>query len=56
MPRPLLALEIMRAQLFGIDADRKKSIDDTIDYFGAGHIHLTRDPRGEPLLDEAGPR
>jgi hypothetical protein len=32
------AIQIARAQLFNVDVDRKKRIDDTIDYFGAGHI------------------
>ena len=27
--------EIVRAQLFAVDVDRKKRIDDAIDYFGA---------------------
>jgi hypothetical protein len=30
------AIEIARAQLFDVDVDRKKRIDDAIDYFGAG--------------------
>jgi len=29
-------IEIARAQLFDVDADRKKRIDDAIDYFGGG--------------------
>ena len=33
----ITALEIARAQLFDVDVDRKKRIDDAIDYFGAGH-------------------
>jgi hypothetical protein len=37
------SIEIARAQLFEVDSDRKKRIDDTIDYFGAGL--LGRDPR-----------
>jgi hypothetical protein len=28
-------IEIARAQLFDVDGDRKKRIDDAIDYFGA---------------------
>ncbi len=30
------AIEMARAQLFDVDADRKKRIDDAIDYFGGG--------------------
>jgi len=30
-------IEIARTQLFDVDVDRKKRIDDAIDYFGAGH-------------------
>ena len=30
----LAAIEIARAQLFDVDADRKKRIDGLIDYFG----------------------
>jgi hypothetical protein len=29
------SIEIMRSQLFAVDVDRKKRIDDAIDYFGA---------------------
>jgi hypothetical protein len=36
------AIEIARAQLFDVDVDRKKRIDDAIDYFGAGHIDVAR--------------
>ena len=32
----ITAIEIARAQLFDVDADRKKRIDDAIDYFGGG--------------------
>ena len=32
----ITAIEIARAQLFDVDADRKKRIDDSIDYFGRG--------------------
>lgn len=68
MPRRLLAhvdaelsgritsIEIARAQLFDVDVDRKKRIDDAIDYFGAGHIGVARDRCGESLLDETGSR
>jgi hypothetical protein len=37
------AIEIALAQLFDVDVDRKKRIDDAIDYFGAGHIDVARD-------------
>jgi hypothetical protein len=29
------SIEIVRSQLFAVDVDRKKRIDDAIDYFGA---------------------
>ena len=32
----ITAIEIARAQLFYVDADRKKRIDNAIDYFGGG--------------------
>ena|SRR5882672_6224616 len=32
----ITAIEIARAQLFDVDADRKRPIDDAIDYFGGG--------------------
>jgi hypothetical protein len=52
MPRrPLASIEIVRARLFDVDVDRKKRIDDAIDYFGTGHIGVARDPCGESLLD-----
>jgi hypothetical protein len=65
MPRPRLAevgpelfgrrlsLEIARAQLFDLDVDRKRRIDDIIDYFGVRACIVDRDPCGESLLDEA---
>jgi len=68
MPRRLLAhvdaelsgritsIEIARAELFGVDVDRKKRIDDALDYFGAGHTGVARDPRRESLLDGTGAR
>jgi len=40
-------IEIARAQLFDVDVDRKKRIDDAIDYFGAGPIGVARDLCGE---------
>ena len=30
----ITTIEIVRAQLFDVDVDRKKRIDDAIDYFG----------------------
>ena len=37
----IASIEIARARLFDVDIDRKKRIDDAIDYFGAGHTsHL----------------
>jgi hypothetical protein len=42
----MTSLETARTQLLDVDVDRKKRIDDTIDYFGAGY------PRGESLLDD----
>jgi hypothetical protein len=38
----ITAIQIARAQLFDVDVDRKKRIDDAIDYFGAGHIAAAR--------------
>ena len=38
----LTAIQIARAQLFDVDVDRKKRIDDAIDYFGAGQIAVAR--------------
>ena len=34
----IAAVQMARAQLFDVDVDRKKRIDDAIDYFGAGQI------------------
>jgi hypothetical protein len=31
-----------RAQLFDVDVDRRKRIDDAIDYFGTGHIDVAQ--------------
>ena len=44
-------IEIAR-RLSAVDIDRKRRIDDVIDYFGAGRIEVARDPCGESLLDE----
>ncbi len=52
----ITSIEIARAQLFDVDVDRKKRIDSAIDYFGAGHIGVARDPCGESLLDKTGAR
>jgi hypothetical protein len=44
----ITSIEIARAQLFDVDVDRKKRIDDAIDYFGAGHRALSaQDTRRE---------
>jgi hypothetical protein len=39
----IAAIQIARAQLFDVDVDRKKRIDDAIDYFGAGRIAVARE-------------
>jgi hypothetical protein len=44
----ITAVEIARAQLFDIDVDRKKRIDDAIDYFGAEHISVAREGVRQP--------
>ena len=51
----ITAIEIARAQLFDVDVDRKKRIDDAIDYFGAGQIDVTRNGRQlqSPRTDRA---
>jgi hypothetical protein len=41
----ITAIEIARAQLFDVDVDRKKRIDDAIDYFGTGQIDVARNGR-----------
>jgi hypothetical protein len=43
----ITAIQIARAQLFDVDVDRKKRIDDAIDYFGAGHIAVARKDVGQ---------
>ena len=43
-----------RTRLFVVDVDRKKRIDDSIDYFGHGSVRrvvVIADPCGEALLD-----
>ncbi len=43
-----------RTRLFVVDVDRKKRIDDSIDYFGNGSVRrvvVIADPCGEALLD-----
>jgi hypothetical protein len=57
MPRRFLTdtittVDLARPRLLDIDVDRKKRIDDTIDYFGLRH--LGADPCGESLLDGPG--
>ena len=37
----ITSMEVTRSQLFHVDVDRKKRIDDIIDYFG-GEPHETR--------------
>ena len=49
---PLTSIEIARARLFDIDAERTKRIDAVIDFFGTGK--LAEDPCGELLIDAAG--
>ena len=49
----ITAIRIARAQLLDVDVDRKKRIDDAIDYFGASRAHVGRDPCGESWLDQA---
>jgi hypothetical protein len=43
------SIRIARGRLFDVDTDRRKRIDDAIDYFGDG-----RDLCGESLLDDTG--
>ena len=43
LSRRITVLEIARAHLFDVDVDRKKRIDDAIDYFGAGAIDISRE-------------
>ena len=38
----ITAIQIALAQLFDVDVDRKKRIDDAIDYFGTGRIAVAR--------------
>jgi hypothetical protein len=49
----IASIEIARARLFDVDIDRKKRIDDAIDYFGARRARVGRDPCGESWLDQA---
>jgi len=46
-------IDFARARLLEVDVDRKKRIDDTIDYFGVRHLGPGPDPCGEAWLDEA---
>jgi len=43
LARRITAIEIARAQLLDVDVDRRKRIDDAIDYFGAEHIDVAQD-------------
>jgi 1-acyl-sn-glycerol-3-phosphate acyltransferase len=38
----ITAIQIALAQLLDVDVDRKKRIDDAIDYFGTGRIAVAR--------------
>ena len=47
-------MSIARTRLFIVDVDRKKRIDDFIDYFGNARVRrgvVIADPCGEALLD-----
>ena len=45
----ITSIEMARAQLFDVDVDRKKRVDDAIDYFGAGQRAPTaQDDGGRP--------
>jgi hypothetical protein len=48
------SIETALAWLFDVDVDRKKRIDEAIDYFGGELINAARDPCGESLLDTTG--
>ena len=48
-------IEIARAQLFAIDMDRKKRIDATIDYFGAGRAEVTATPAARAKIQAETP-
>jgi len=50
----ITSIDLARARLFDVAVDRKKRIDDTIDYFGVRDLAAERDPCGEAWLDEAG--
>ena len=41
---PTTSAEIVRARLFDVDVNRKKRIDDAIDYFGDGRPGVARGP------------
>ncbi len=45
------SVSIARTRLFIVDIDRKKRIDDFIDYFGVRRGVVIADPCGEALLD-----
>lgn len=44
----IAAIEIALAQLLDVDVDRKKRIDNAIDYFGAGPVDVARDDVRRP--------
>jgi hypothetical protein len=53
MPLQSLArVEIARALLLALDADRKKWIDEVIDYFGSGRTDLPRPVPNEQMFVE----
>jgi hypothetical protein len=43
------SIELMRSLLFAVDVDRKKRIDDAIDYFGATPLGAGRPPSVGPI-------
>ena len=47
------SIDRARAALLDVDVDRKKRIDDTIDYFGVRDLPTKPDPCGESWLDDA---
>jgi hypothetical protein len=55
LSRRITVLEIARAHLYDVDVDRKKRIDDAIDYFGAGPIDISREGVRQLRLARSGP-
>jgi hypothetical protein len=49
----IAAIEIALAQLLDVDVDRKKRIDDAIDYFGAGPVDVAREDVRSPSLSNS---